>query len=144
MAGLYDFELTEAQVQALRRYLSNGGFILASPASGRREFDRAFRREIARVLPDHKLEPLPADHPVYSILNRIERVGYTDYVASLGETPPALPLEGIQLGGTTVVIYCPYGLGGGWRGFDSPFGRDVAQQDAVKLGVNVVLYATTH
>jgi hypothetical protein len=144
MTGLYDFQLDEAQVQALRRYLLSGGFVLASPTSGRRQFDQAFRREIARVLPDHPLQELPADHPAYSILNRTERVGYADYVGSLGESPPELPLEGIELGGTTAVIYCPYGLGGGWRGFDHPFGRDVAHQDAVKLGVNIVLYAMTH
>jgi hypothetical protein len=144
MTGLYDFQLSDVQVQALRRYLTSGGFLLASPTSGRREFDRAFRREIARVLPDHPLEKLPADHPAYTILNRLDRVGYTDYVASLGEEPPALPLEGIQLGGATAVIYSPYGIGGGWRGFDHPFGRDVAWQDAVKLGVNIVLYGMTH
>jgi len=143
MTGLYDFTLTDAQVQALRRYLSSGGFLLASPSCGRREFDAAFRREIARVLPDRKLAPLPADHPVYSILNEIGSVRYADYVASLEEHPPSLPLEGIELGGTTAVIYCPYGLGG-WRGFDNPFGRDIAHDDAVRLGVNIVLYAMTH
>ncbi len=144
MTGRYDFELAEPEVQALRRYLTTGGFVLASPSSGRRAFDVAFRREMARVLPDRGLRALPADHPVYSILARVEQVAYTDYVASLGETPPALPLEGIELGGTTSVIYCPYGLGGGWREFDHPFGRDVACADSVKLGVNIVLYAMTH
>jgi hypothetical protein len=41
------------------------------------------------------------------------------------------------------VIYCPYGLGG-WRGFDHPFGRDLACEDALSLGVNIILYAMTH
>ncbi len=144
MTGLYNFELTDAQVQMLRRYLSGGGFLLASPTSGRREFDRAFRRAMARVLPDHPLQPLPDEHPVYSILNRVPGVRYTDYVGAIGEQPPALSLEGISLGGTTCVVYSPYGLGGGWRGFDHPFGRDVASADAVKLGVNIVLYGMTH
>lgn len=144
MTGRHDFKLSQAQVQALRRFLSSGGFLLASPSCGRRQFDRAFRREMARVLPDHELTNLPPDHPVYSILNHVARVGYTNYVDSLGDDAPALPLEGIQLGGTTAVMYSPYGIGGGWRGFDHPFGRDIAQRDAVRLGVNVVLYAMTH
>jgi hypothetical protein len=143
MTGLYDFQLSDSQIEALRRFLLSGGSVLASPSLGRREFDKAFRREIARVLPEHELRPLPADHPVYSILNRIDGVTYDDYVASIGETPPGLPLEGIELGGTTAVIYCPYGLGG-WRGFDHPFGRDIAHADAVRLGVNIVLYAMLH
>ena len=99
---------------------------------------------MAAVFPDHPLQKLAADHPIYSILNHVRAVHYADYVETLGEDPPALPLEGIQLGGTTAVVYSPYGLGGGWRGFDHPFGRDVAYQDAVKLGVNIVLYGMTH
>ena len=138
------FTLSDAQVQALRRYLTSGGFLLASPSSGMSEFDVAFRREIARVLPNHPLERLPAGHPAYSILNKVDSVSYDDYVASLSETPPPLPLEGIDMGGTTAVIYCPYGIGGGWRGFDNPFGRDLASADASRLGVNIVLYAMTH
>jgi len=144
MTARENFALTEPEVQALRRYLVSGGFLLATPSSGMREFDVAFRREIARVLPNHPLIHLSAAHPVYSILNRIESVGYNDYVESLGESAPALPLEGIDIGGTTAVVYCPYGLGGGWRGFDNPFGRDIAQPDAVRLGLNIVLYAMTH
>jgi hypothetical protein len=144
LTGRYGFELDEGQVQALRRYLTSGGFLLASPSSGCREFDESFRREMARVLPEHELAPLGADHPAYNILNRVDQVDYAPYVKSLGETPGELPLEGIQLGGTTAVIYSPYGLGGGWRGFDHPFGRDIASPDAIKLGVNIVLYAMTH
>jgi hypothetical protein len=57
---------------------------------------------------------------------------------------PLLPLEGITIGGTTPVIYCPFGLGGGWRGFDHPYALDIASEDAMKLGVNILLYSMTH
>jgi hypothetical protein len=30
------------------------------------------------------------------------------------------------------------------RGFDNPFGRDIAAADATRLGVNIILYAMTH
>jgi len=146
MTGRHDFVLTERQVQGLRRFLSEGGFLLASPSCGRAEFDAAFRREIARVLPNHPLEKLPDGHPVYHMLENVQQVHYADYVYSTGgeNDPPALSLEGIQLGGMTAVVYSPYGLGGGWRGLDHPFGRDIAHEDALKLGVNIVLYAMTH
>ena len=68
----------------------------------------------------------------------------TEYLQSLGVTPPQLPLEGISLGGTTPVIYSRYGIGGGWRGFNHPFGRDIAHEDALKLGINIILYSMTH
>ncbi len=144
LTGRYDFVLSEPQVQALRRYLTGGGFLLAAPSAGRRQFDAAFRREIGRVLPGCELQKLPDDHPVYSILHRIRRVEYSDYLQTLGESPPSLPLEGMELGGTTSVIYCPYDLGGGWRGFDHPFARAIQHADALRLGVNIVLYAMTH
>ncbi len=144
ITGHYDFVLTEPEVRALKRYLSSGGFLLAGPCCGSSQFDAAFRREIVKVLPNAALQPLPAEHAVYHMAHEIVAVSYTDYVASLGETPPPLPLEGIYLGGSTPVIYSPYGIGGGWRGFDHPFGRDIAHEDAMRLGVNVALYSMTH
>jgi hypothetical protein len=71
-------------------------------------------------------------------------VEYAPYTMVTDEEPPALPLEGCRVGGRTAVVYSPYDVGGGWRGFDHPYGRAVAHQDAVKLGVNIVLYAMTH
>ena len=93
ITGEYDFTLDAAEKRALKSYLAAGGFILASPSCGSREFDRAFRREIAGLLPGHPLERLPPEHPVYGILNKIKGVGYADYVEKTGETPPALPLD---------------------------------------------------
>jgi len=144
LTGTGEFELTDREAQSLKRYVSSGGFLLASPSGGAREFDAAFRREIARALPGLELRPLSGDHAVYNMLYAIDAVSYADYVDRLEEAPPALPLEGISLGGSTPVIYSPYGLGGGWRGFDHPFGRDIAHEDAMKLGVNIVLYSMTH
>jgi len=144
LTGHYDFTLSDAEIAALRRFIRSGGFLLASACCGREEFDRAFRREIARVLPHETLAPLPAGHPVYSIFYQIDGVDYNDYVYGLGEVPPELPLEGINIGGVTPVIYSPYGIGGGWRGGDHPFARDVAHEDALRLGVNIVLYSMTH
>jgi hypothetical protein len=117
--------------------------ILSEAAGSSGDFTQDVQRIMRKLFPEYPLEHLPADHPVYSILYPFEEVGYTDYVASLGETPPPLPLEAVQVGGTTAVVYCPYGLGG-WRGFDDPFGRDVSCRDALKLGMNIVLYAMTH
>ena len=144
LSGHHEFTLTQNEVKALQRFLASGGTILASPCCGRREFDGAFRREIARVVGGKKLEPIPAGHPIYHVLHEIEAVHYNSYVESLGEAPPELPLEGISVGGAVQIVYCPYGLGGGWRGFDHPFARDVAHADALKLGVNALVYFMTH
>jgi hypothetical protein len=144
MTGHHDFVLSETEVAALKRYLHSGGFILGSPCEGSPEFDRAFRREIARVLPGVEMERLPRQHPVYNILYNVKSVEYSAYMNNTGELGPPLPLEGVSLGSTTPVVYSPYGIGGGWRGFDHPFGRDIASEHALRLGVNIVLYSMTH
>lgn len=143
VTGHNDFVLSDAEVRGLKAYLSAGGFLLAGPCCGSREFDAAFRREIGRVLTGHELQPLAEDHPVYTILQPIRELRYNAFAAATETSLPRLPLEGITLGGRTPLIYCPFGLGG-WRGFDHPYGRDVAADDAMKLGVNVVLYSLTH
>lgn len=144
MTGHYDFKLTDDEVKALKRYIQSGGFVVASPCCGSRQFDTAFRREIARVLPGNALEELPAEHAVYHMLNEVQMVQYTEYAMAIGETAPLLPLEGITIGGTTPVIYSSFGLGGGWRGFDHPYALDIAHGDSMNLGVNIVLYSMTH
>lgn len=144
LTGHHDFQLSEQQVKALRRYLESGGFLLASACCGKRGFDAAFREQISRVLPGNKLSTLSRDHAVYSMLHDIEEVDYSEYAGQRSSGLPPLPLEGVKLGGTTPVIYSRYGLGGGWRGFEHPFARDVAPEDAMNLGVNIVLYAMTH
>jgi len=143
LTGHHDFRLSPAEVQGLKTYLAGGGFLLASPCCGRREFDAAFRRELARVT-SAPLMPLPETHPVYSIFYKVKSVSYTPWAEVAQESLPKLPVEGVQAGGVTCVVYCPFGLGGGWRGFDHPYGRDIAADDAMKLGVNIVLYSLTH
>ncbi len=144
LTGHRDFTLSEKQVAALRRYLRRGGFLLASPCCGSKKFNQAFRREIKRVLPDKSLSKLPADHAVYHIKNNISKVNYNRYMQRMEQNGPPHPLEAITLNGTTAIIYTPYGLGGGWRGFAHPYARNIAPDDAMALGVNIILYAMTH
>ena len=58
MTGEGDFQLSEAERENLRRYVERGGFLLASAGCSSTEWDRAFRREMAMVFPNH---PLQAD-----------------------------------------------------------------------------------
>jgi len=42
------------------------------------------------------------------------------------------------------VIYSRFDFGCGWEGEDHPYAYGVAPGDALKLGINVILYAMTH
>ena len=74
MTGHDDFKLADEEVANLRRYLSAGGVLVANACCGRKSFDTAFRREIARVLPDQKLQRVPLDHPIYKSVFQVDKV----------------------------------------------------------------------
>jgi hypothetical protein len=118
--------------------------MFANACCGRRSFDEAFRREIKRVLPQQKLERIPLDHPVYRSVYPVRKVEYTPL--ALHERPDlATPtLEGISLENQLRVIYSPYDLVNGWSGAPNPYDRGYRGEDALKVGINVLVYAMTH
>jgi len=144
MTGLRDFKLSPAEVERLRTYLTSGGVLVADAACGRASFDRAFRREIGRVLPKYTLATLPLEHPLYQAVFPVRQVGYTPLVTA--ETPGLrVPtLEGITHDGALCVIYSQYSLSNGWEQMPFPYNRGYADADALKIGVNIFVYAMTH
>ena len=81
MTGHHEFHWTDEEAAWLQHYLKAGGMLLADACCGRLAFHLAFQREIARVLPEHKLETLPLDHPLYHAHYDIGKVEYTPRVA---------------------------------------------------------------
>jgi len=144
MTGHKDFKLADEEVQNLQRYLAAGGVLVANACCGRKGFDDAFRREIRRVLPDHDLERIPLDHPVYRAVYPIQEVIYTPLV--LHEHPGLREptLEGISLENQLRVVYSPYGFVNGWSGAPNPYAREYRTDDALRLGINILVYAMTH
>jgi hypothetical protein len=144
LTGHEDFRLTEAEQKNLRAFLERGGFLLADACCGRRAFDAAFRREIAKALPDSKLVPLSPAHPVFSCHLSVGKVRYTPLVTRERPGFDRPEMEGIEIGGVLRVLYSHYDLGNGWEGVDHPFTRGLSKEDALKVGVNSVVYAMTH
>jgi len=136
--------LDDGAAASLARYLQYGGFLLVDDTTGVADsaFDRSVRRLCARLFPTRPLGPLPTDHAVYRSFFLVRRpVGRVDVVPWL---------EGITLGEMTPLIYCRNDLSGALdRG---PDGRDrlavepggaAQRREAVKLGINLVVYALT-
>ena len=144
MTGHDDFKLADDEVNNLRRYLSAGGVLVANSCCGRKAFDEAFRREIKRVLPDQKLDRVALDHPVYKSVFPIQKVEYTPLV--LHEKPglDRPTLEGIAIENQLRVIYSPLGFVNGWSGAPNPYAREYVSNDALRLGINILVYAMTH
>jgi hypothetical protein len=128
----------------LQRYLKAGGVLLADACCGRMAFNMAFRREIAKVLPQNKLEPLPLDHPIFHCHYDIQQVDYTPRVREDFGPLTAPELEGISLDGRLAVIYSRFDLGNGWEQFPHAYSYGLKDEPALQIGTNVIVYASTH
>jgi len=144
MTGHHDFTLSPAEVAGLRNYLRNGGVLFANACCGRQAFDRAFRRELAKVLAGMKLKPLAPDHPIYSARTPVHRVVYSSFVRANQPDLTVPTLEAITLSGQPAVIYSRYGLGTTWDGQERAYALAYEANDALRLGMNIIVYGMTH
>jgi hypothetical protein len=144
LSGLDDFHWDAAAVAALKRFLDSGGTLLINNGLGLRTFDAAVRRELRNLLPASTLAPLPPTHPVFSSVFKVADAAYTPAAAAArpGLTQPYL--EGISLNGDLKVIYSPIDLETGWQGLNPPLARAWQPDSALKLGVNIIMYAMSH
>ena len=148
MTGHYTFALPDAEVAGLRKYLDRGGFLLADACCGRKAFDKSFRELVARLYPNRNLQPLPANHPVYTgeVGVPLGELRYrrilADEIQSPGTNRP--PLEAVTIDGRTVLIYSRYDWSCALEG-DNPFScRGYVDADGKKLALNLFLYAISY
>ncbi len=137
MTGHGNVTLSDDEVRLLRRYLENGGFLHADDNYG---MDQAFRRELARVFPDHPLVEVPLDHPIYHLV-----YDFPDGVPKIHEHD-GKPAQGFGIFlGSRLVVYYSYetDLGDGWE--DATVHNDPPEkrEAALRMGVNLFTYAVS-
>jgi hypothetical protein len=144
LSGLDDFHWDANAVAAMKRFLDAGGTLLINNGLGLQTFDTAVRRELQKVAPGASLAPLPAAGPLFNSVFKLAAAAYTPAAAAArpGLTQPYL--EGISLHGDVKIIYSPIDLETGWQGLNPPLARAYQPDDALKLGVNIIMYAMTH
>lgn len=145
MAGKYEFDpWTSQEREALKRYLTFGGFLLAEDAMGIRGFgfDAAFRREMKQIFPIHEMQKLSPDHSVFQSFYLINTIGGRQKIHAY--------LEGVVIDNWTPVIYSQNDLSGAWS--RDRFGKwlnecvpggEAQRLAAFKLGVNIIVYSLT-
>lgn len=150
MHGRNQFAWTAEERKSLRQYLDRGGVMLADAVCGSREFDHSFRDEIAAVFPEAKLQRIPPDHPIYS--NQfggfdVRQVRRREPVAAGPNQPFQIvertvepQLDGIKIGDRWVVIYSSYDISCALENHSAVDCRGYVSDDAIRLGVNAVLY----
>ena len=134
-------QLTERQIELLRRYVDEGGFIFAEACCGSPDFVDGFTKLMEKVFQkEAKLTKLGPEHPVWSSHMPLDP---TDFMA--GRQPKEM-VQGIERGCKTVVIFCPQPLAGFWEearfmptGNLPPVNRG---ELAYRFAGNVIAYAT--
>jgi len=121
VAGRGPFTMPDAAAASLKAYLAQGGLVLFDAEGGDTAFADGVRKRLAEMFPESKLEPLAADHPIYTAVHKVAPV----------------PLEVLNLGCRAAVLLAPRGLANGWAAADP-----AKPNDALRLGENLAVYAT--
>jgi hypothetical protein len=144
MSGQRDFSFSDDVRKKLREYFDRGGTLVADDVIGSSEFDAAFRREMKAIYPDKPLAALPPDHALFNYVFDERSARLAPMAAELfGDgIPPRL--EAINVDGQLPVIYSPLSMSAGWEQLPRAYDKGYADDDALRLGVNVFMYVVSH
>jgi hypothetical protein len=148
LAGETAFDVpSPTGIDALRRFLTFGGFLLIDSAEGATDgaFSGSVRKLISAVFPSpvagsRGLEIVAPDHVVYKSFYLLDR--------PLGRLAIAPAMEAVIRDGRIVAAYVANDLGGAWarddfgnHDFPCEPGGDRQRELAYRMGVNLVMYA---
>ncbi len=137
MTGEKEFFLSAKERENLKKYLTSGGFLLASAGCSSQDWDRSFRREMRQLLPDRKLAKIAMDHAIFKTVKTIKELKLTH-----GGANPNL--EGIENDGKLVAVYSSQGLNDTAHtvGCCCCGGNEIG--NSMEVNVNILVYALTH
>jgi hypothetical protein len=123
-------------IENLRWYLENGGFLFADSSGG--DFYHQFRRLMRRVLPGERMRKITYDHTIF-------RGRYMPWRLASGcpiyrRHPGPGDAQGIFLGDRLAVFYSPGDLGAAWATVGWGQKRREVEM-AFRMGVNIITYA---
>lgn len=150
--------LEEDEIVNLRRYLLNGGFLMADDFWGDDQYQH-FANAMRDVFPDREPMELPLEHEVFNCVYELtEKPQIPSIHAAWGgrnsgrtwETWDSQEVHYKALfddDGRMMAIICHNtDLGDGWEreGVDEWYFREFSEKKAYPLGINIVTYAMTH
>lgn len=150
MHGRSPFRFTDAERKRLKTYVERGGVIFADAICASGAFAESFRREMAAIFPDVKLQRIAANDSLFTTtyggfdlktVQRREPSRAADGSASsvVRDVPP--DLEGLRIDDRWAVIFSQYDISCALEKRDSMECRGYTRKDAARIGLNVLLYA---
>ncbi len=138
MNGHGNIRFTDAELEKLRLHLTHGGFLHADDNYG---MDPSFRREMKRLFPDKDLVELPFNHEIYH-----QQFDFPNGLPKIHEHD-GKPAQGLGLFHEgRLIVYYTYqcDLGDGWEDLDVHNDPPEKHEAALRMGINIVLYALSH
>ena len=138
MTGHGNISFSDYEVERLRTFLVNGGFLYTDDDYG---MDKAFRREMKKVFPDQDLVELPFSyglfHCQYDFPRGVPKIHEHDGKPAQG--------FGIFYKGRLVVFYSyEANPSDGWDDPEVHNDPEPVRQEALRFGTNIVVWALTH
>lgn len=138
ITGHGNISLNDTEMDNLRQYLENGGFLMVDDDYG---MDQYVRPLLKRVFPEEEFFELPANHPIYDIVYEFPE-GRPPKVHEHDGLPPQA--FGVYRNGRMVILYTyESNPSDGWA-YDEHDNPAEITQAALRFGVNVLVYAMTH
>ncbi len=135
ISGHKAFAWTPEERTALRKYVENGGTILAEDCHG--PFNQVFPDEIRRVFGE-ELEPVPMDDELFRSFYVIDEL-------PAGDVQERLPIQGLRTkGGRLGVIYSRNDYSDAWKVPKGSYVPDETKEQAFRMGINWYVYILAH
>jgi hypothetical protein len=145
LSGIGSFKFNGEEIQKLRKYLDNGGFILVNNSLGMNEFDDSMRRAALRLFPGKKLTRVPDNDPLLvKGPFKFSNCGFSQTARKKYGNLSQPLLYGIKDGGRYKLIYSPVDIAGGWLAKPRPGSVHYESAVAYRLGANLITYFMTH
>ncbi|HLB00530.1 MAG TPA: DUF4159 domain-containing protein [Bacteroidota bacterium] len=138
VTGHGNMKFNDAEVERIRTYLENGGFMYADDDYG---MDKAFRREIRKIFPDRQLVELPFSFGLYHCFYDFPG-GPPKTHEHDGKTPRGY---GLFHNGRLVVYYTyESNPSDAWNDTEVHGDPPAKRGEALRFGTNIVVWALTH
>jgi hypothetical protein len=148
-----DWKLTDAQAATVREYLLRGGFLMLDDFWGPEEYAR-FDETMKAIFPDRPVVEIdskdPIFHSVYNLDDRFQILGDWCIHFSVQCQQRAVGTTAHWMGvyddknRLMVMISFNSDIGDAWEWADGPQYPEKMAGEAIRIGVNYVVYAMTH
>jgi hypothetical protein len=139
-----EMNLSEEELVNFRQYIDRGGFIMVDDFGGQdqgpEEFER-FRTTLYRAFPDREMFLLTEDHPLLTLFYDVDNLQMEHPMSGVKAIFYGFP---DSKGRLAMVICYNNDVGDYWEFIDEPYYAVKPSAEALKLGVNFVIYAMTH